>query len=44
MKKRIASHRDLEPIRKPLTPSPSPRKRGEGSRFSDATNPGADDA
>jgi len=25
----------LEPIRRPLTPNPSPRKRGEGSRFSD---------
>ena len=26
---------DLEPIRKPLTPSLSPRRRGEGSQFSD---------
>jgi hypothetical protein len=25
----------LEPIRKPLTPGPSPRKRGEGRTFSD---------
>jgi len=27
---------DLEPIQKPLTPSPSPRKRGEGSWFWDS--------
>jgi hypothetical protein len=26
---------DSEPIQQPLTPNPSPRKRGEGSRFSD---------
>jgi len=31
----VSAGRGLEPIRNPLTPDPSPGKRGEGSRFSD---------
>jgi len=34
---------DLEPIPKPLTPGPSPRKRGEGRAFWDRHLVGAVD-